>query len=451
MQKAYTRVQRVQPELGSIPDDASVVHINIEPFYCKQAACLVHSPGGTALMALLGDSLVGVSFLSGWGLNSAFQQIAAFEQALIQSQKHCTNHRNTKLESLWLSQLGQDYHYQLFCTDSPVVKQAVVRTLAVVGKFNGTKTDLVRSCWNEKNAVLVSQMKFGHFNIIDHTNSMFGRHNHWFSKQLAKLANHDMDDMWIWPSNSINLGDLPSWKAIDQHSQLALAWLASAYSHTFYTNKTNRSLQALEMFALYNQEWLRKDFQVRTGLNQFPNGYLFANKLHKYDYLKTPKPHHKQIVMRTKSVLACFASTDLAWHIVRQLTQPNQSNQYHDILVFMYCKQDFSHTIPVLPVVLSTSQVANQLPETTEFDTNVHDKMHSLAIQYDTLPVRASVDTRVLVLVDQKYGRPINHLLSILDKLSSTKSTNTDTTNTTNTTNVLDVYLHTVGNSALYK
>jgi 2-polyprenyl-6-methoxyphenol hydroxylase-like FAD-dependent oxidoreductase len=395
--------QHVQDQLGSIPGDASILHINIEPYYRKKAACLVHRQKGTALLALLGDSLNGVSFLSGWGLNSSFEQIAAFQYALTYAQSKVCFAKNSIAQALWLHQLGQTYHVGIY-REGPV-KSGIIRTLQVVcnDEFDGSKDDLKRSALNEHSAWLVSQLRFGkQASSMNSRNSLFDKYSKYLALQIQKLESPNNSNIWIRYHTDEKILDQSVWQAI-QHPSLAVVCMATGIRTKLWQKQFNNKLDLAARTALENQDMLYDGYLYRGNLAHHAVDYLW-----KYDHIKA-KPH-KQFVEQTKSVVACFASIDLAWHMIRCLDAKS------DVQAFLFKGSDFdAPDLPALPAVLSQVVTPGLPTESIDsFELDIKQMMQTLKTRFQELSSRVGTDVRVVVFVDQQFGRNVNHVLSAM-------------------------------------
>ena len=427
-----TAFRSFEPKLGHIPLSASVLLINIEPYYRAKAASVVQNQHGTSLLALLGDSLMGVAFLSGWGLNSAFRQINVFEEALKSSLSHATLARNSVSETLWLLQIGSTYADQVYFGASMCIKESIIRTLAVVPRtvFTGSNDDLTNTAWNEHSAVLVNRLKFNvATRVVASQSSAFAKHRDHLERLLQNVkSQRDLNALWAWYHRNPSFDDMPDWKFVNQ--SVLVVHLAQGFKEVSKPSNKDQPLEAeMTLFQLYSQDQLHKGFLVRPSLGKLPTDYTFNELKKAYSHLRVKPLASHWASVRARAMLACILVVDHAWSMVRKLESSTT-----DLAVFIFKKSDFEDSLPNVPIVRSLYEIKGKTADThSDYEGDVVDMMQQLK----THVLLLGDDVRALVIVDKTFGRHINYLLSIMRRLWSKR--------------VKDVYTLMVGNSGLYR
>jgi len=428
-----TAFHKFEPTLGHIPVDATVLLINIEPYYRSKAAGIVQTKHGTSLLALLGDSLMGVAFLSGWGLNSAFRQINTFEDAFRGTLSHATLDRNSILETLWLQQLGARYARDVYFGSSLCIKESIIRTLAVVPQtsFKGTADDLLNTSWNERSALLVNRLKFNAFvRIARSKTSAFEQHCDYLEKvMLEAKANHNENDLWAWYHNNPLLSTMHAYTFLNKH--ILVVYLAQGFKDVYKPTNQKQPLEPeMTLFQLYSQDQLHNGYLVRPNLRKLPDDYSFNKLVQKYSHLRTKVLAQKITSIVARAMMACIMLLDQAWHTIRKVETSNT-----DLVVFLFKKSDFQQVdLPNIPIVRSLYWTRD-VPGNThdDYEVAVSEMMQKVKHHLTTMPN----DFRALVVVDKKFGRHIKYLLSVVQRSYSH--------------HVEDVYVSTVGKSGLYR
>jgi len=169
---------------------------------------------------------------------------------------------------------------------------------------------------------------------------------------------------------------------------------------------------------------------VRPNLRKLPGDYSFNKLVQKYSHLRTKVLAQKITSIVARAMMACIMLLDQAWHTIRKVETSNT-----DLVVFLFKKSDFKQVdLPNIPIVRSLYWTRD-VPGNThdDYEVAVSEMMQKIKHHLTTMPN----DFRALVVVDKKFGRHINYLLSVVQRSYSHHAE--------------DVYVSTVGKSGLYR